>query len=236
LKGFNTETGIPFQNINLKSGRGEKAFESLAAAGTLQLEFQYLSDVTGNPIYKEKAYKCLDAIYKMNNRDGFSGIFPELIDVTRGYFLGQRYSISGNSDSFYEYLLKVWISTGDKKFRDRYDIAVESILEKLLQFSTTKKHYFFPALDGNSGQKESTIDHLSCFAGAMFAMGAQTKKEGNWKYIMDIAANFTETCHEFYVQSPHGLGGESGFVNGDRITSDNRDYILRYMSTYLALK
>jgi hypothetical protein len=52
-----TASGFPVNNIKL--GEVAEGFwygqgASLAEIGTLQLEFQYLSDVTGNPIYQEK--------------------------------------------------------------------------------------------------------------------------------------------------------------------------------------
>jgi mannosyl-oligosaccharide alpha-1,2-mannosidase len=57
LKAFNSPSGLPYSKINLATGRGSFGWSSdliLAEVGSVQLEFGYLSDLTGNPVYKEK--------------------------------------------------------------------------------------------------------------------------------------------------------------------------------------
>lgn len=51
LPAFNTKSGIPYGTINLRSGvpRGETTQASLAGGGTLTLEMELLSRLTGNP-------------------------------------------------------------------------------------------------------------------------------------------------------------------------------------------
>lgn len=66
LKAFETPTGIPLSDTNLKekigyADAGNGGAASTAEATTLQLEFKYLSFLTGNPKYWEAAVKvgCL---------------------------------------------------------------------------------------------------------------------------------------------------------------------------------
>lgn len=59
---FDTPFGLPYPIVNLAEKKGYRTtdypdYVSIAEVGTLQLEFRYLSEVTGNPIYWEKAEK-----------------------------------------------------------------------------------------------------------------------------------------------------------------------------------
>lgn len=54
LPAFNTSTGIPFGSVNLRHGvpEGETTVVCTACAGSLSMEFGWISLLTGNPIYK----------------------------------------------------------------------------------------------------------------------------------------------------------------------------------------
>lgn len=51
---FDKKTGIPPMWFNIGSGTSKSRSGLLATIGTIQLELQYLSDVTRNPIYQDK--------------------------------------------------------------------------------------------------------------------------------------------------------------------------------------
>jgi endoplasmic reticulum Man9GlcNAc2 1,2-alpha-mannosidase len=60
LPAFDTPSGLPLSQVNLaqRIGVADKDnynFVSTAEAATLQLEFRYLAQVTGNEVYWEKA-------------------------------------------------------------------------------------------------------------------------------------------------------------------------------------
>ncbi|KAJ1544453.1 hypothetical protein HK405_008631, partial [Cladochytrium tenue] len=98
---------LPLNYVDLESGaatdlHGRKDEIYVSQAGSIQLEFQYLSDVTGDPKYAQTVVRIHDRINSI----------PD-----------QIYSIGPNSDSYYEYLLKLYVSTGDQKFLQRYDAA-----------------------------------------------------------------------------------------------------------------
>ncbi|CAF4406454.1 unnamed protein product, partial [Adineta steineri] len=63
LPAFNTPTGIPFALINLANGASKNwnwaagGCSILSELGTMHLEFQYLSQLTGKEIYLEKVEK-----------------------------------------------------------------------------------------------------------------------------------------------------------------------------------
>ena len=121
LKAFETPTGLPMMYIDLANGTRAMGGSFLATVGTLQLEFQYLSDLTGNKKYQDKALYVYEQLHFMNKP--IPGLFPQQIDSTELQFGPDVYGIAANTDSFYEYLLKMYISTGMEKFKTWYEIA-----------------------------------------------------------------------------------------------------------------
>lgn len=65
LAAYNTPSGVPLSNINLKERRGvpdmgNNGYASLAEAASLQLEMKYLSEITGDMVYWKAAEKVID--------------------------------------------------------------------------------------------------------------------------------------------------------------------------------
>lgn len=58
----------------------------LSEIGTLHLEFRYLSDITGNPIYRQKVEKVRSILRDM---DKPKGLYPNYINPKTGKW-GQR--------------------------------------------------------------------------------------------------------------------------------------------------
>merc|ERR1711874_457694 len=60
---FKSPTGIPFALINMRTGSAKNygwasgGSSILSEFGTLHMEFAYLSDITGNPVYRKKVEK-----------------------------------------------------------------------------------------------------------------------------------------------------------------------------------
>ncbi|HEY1499796.1 MAG TPA: glycoside hydrolase family 47 protein [Acidobacteriaceae bacterium] len=116
LPAFESPTGMPYVNVNLKTGavRGEDT--NPAEIGTLLLEFGTLSKLTHKPIYYEKARRAMVALY---NRRSAIGLFGSEINIRTGAWTGPDpgatdANINGGSDSFYEYMLKAWKLFGDE--------------------------------------------------------------------------------------------------------------------------
>ena len=76
---FDSPSGIPYSFIDLAT---RKAFpdvdnggmSSLAEAGTLQLEFKYLSEISGNPMYGQKAEHVMRLLDKEMPGEGVAPI------------------------------------------------------------------------------------------------------------------------------------------------------------------
>ena len=95
LPAFNTPTGIPNALINPMTGHSKnyawasQSSSILAEAGTLHLEFSYLSDLTGDKTYKDKVINVrniLDSLSKPN------GLYPNYISPKTGKFTQRTYT------------------------------------------------------------------------------------------------------------------------------------------------
>ncbi|XP_076357633.1 mannosyl-oligosaccharide 1,2-alpha-mannosidase IA-like [Tachypleus tridentatus] len=233
---FNTPTGIPNAVINLKTGISKNyAWASssssiLAEVGSLHLEFVYLSEITGNPVYKEKVTKIREVLANVEKPQG---LYPNYLNPKTGKW-GQRHvSIGALGDSFYEYLLKAWIQSGgkDQQARQMYDEAIQGVEKKLLQTSKGGLKYF---ADMRYERLEHKMDHLACFSGGMLALGSQSLPDDRKEHYMELAKNIGNTCHESYQRSATKLGPETfRFLEGIEAKSvkQNEKYYIQRPET-----
>lgn len=117
-------------------------------------------------------------------------------------------SLGALGDSFYEYLLKSWIQSGqtDTQAREMYDDAMAAIKENMIRTSTGGLTY---VSDLKFDHLDHKMDHLACFAGGLFALGAHTQPDEKSADYMAIGAGLTNTCHESYIRTPTHLGPEA---------------------------
>ncbi|KAJ1804603.1 mannosyl-oligosaccharide alpha-1,2-mannosidase, partial [Coemansia sp. RSA 2598] len=70
-KSFNTSTGIPPETAILRSDGMPYAYmSSTAEVATLQLEFRYLSKLTGNEVFREQVDRIMQVVFKASRFDG----------------------------------------------------------------------------------------------------------------------------------------------------------------------
>lgn len=116
LPAFNTPSGYPKGSVNFHTGyaanpawTGGKSI--LAEVGTVSLEYLFLSNATGNKEYKTRIDRIYDSLEKAQTWDG---LLSTLMDVNTGGMSGGAFTMSGSADSYYEYLIKMWIQSGKK--------------------------------------------------------------------------------------------------------------------------
>ena len=111
LPAFDSPTGMPYQFVNLRTGKTRGAESNPAETGTLILEFGTLSKLTGDPRFYAKARHALVATY---NRRSPIGLVGDGINVETGAWTSKDSHISGGIDSYYEYLVKCTLLFSDK--------------------------------------------------------------------------------------------------------------------------
>ena len=139
-------------------------------------------------------------------------------------------------DSYYEYLLKQYLLTGqtETRYRDMYLKALRAINSKLVRKSTPSGMTY--VAEFKRGSIYNKMDHLACFTGGMFALGTMTidseeaytpeDREKDLKTAEELA----ETCYMMYKSQPTGISPEIVEFRG------GGDMVLNPRSTYYILR
>ncbi|KAL9235545.1 hypothetical protein vseg_010295 [Gypsophila vaccaria] len=217
LPAWDTSSGIPYNVINLAHGRphnpGWTGGDSiLADSGTEQLEFIALSQRTGNPKYQEKVENVIAVLNKTFPADG---LLPIYISPDSGSG-GSRSTITFGAmgDSFYEYLLKVWVqgnkTSAVKPYRKMWETSMIG-LSSLVRKTTPSSFTYICEKNGES--LNDKMDELACFAPGMIALGSSGYGPGESEKYMSLAEELAWTCYNFYQSTPTKLAGENYFFN-----------------------
>jgi mannosyl-oligosaccharide alpha-1,2-mannosidase len=221
---FDTPSGVPDNSLyyDPKPRIAGSDTNGLATTGTLVLEWTRLSDLTGDPVYGELAQK--GESYLLNPHPPSGEPFPGLLGITifveNGTFANGIGGWGGGTDSYYEYLIKMYLYDPDRfgEYRDRWVLAVDSSIEHLISHPTSR-----PDLSFMSGFAGTTLrfqsGHLDCFHGGNFILGGIVL--GEQKYI-DHGLELARGCREAYAQTATGIGPES-FAWQDNATSTDAD-------------
>jgi mannosidase alpha-like ER degradation enhancer 2 len=145
---FESKTGLPFVNVNLKTGKCEGTESNPAETGTLLIEFGTLSKLTGKTIYYEKAKRALVETYKRRSAIGLVG---QSIDVNTGKWTATNSHLGGLIDSYYEYLFKCWKLFGDEECRAMWNESITAIQKYLPD--TVRGELWYGRVNMNTGQK-----------------------------------------------------------------------------------
>ncbi|KAL7330857.1 mannosyl-oligosaccharide alpha-1,2-mannosidase, variant 2 [Mucor circinelloides] len=229
LPAFNSESGIPFSGITLSNGVPVGyGPSSTAEATTIQLEFKYLSHLTGDMKYWDAAEKVMDRMNELveaKDSSALDGLVPIYIDPHSGNFASREIRLGSRGDSYYEYLLKLYLQTdkSEIKYRERYDHAVDGIKKHLVQHSYPNNMLYIAELMDSSQPNaiHPKMDHLVCFMGGSFVLGVTEgasiheldpldKKDGE---DFHLAQELTRTCYEMYNMTATGLASEIVYFN-----------------------
>jgi len=156
------------------------------------------------------------------------GLYSVYINPHNGEFSRAHVTLGALGDSFYEYLLKMYILTNkqEPKYQHMYEEAMDAVISELVRQSTPSNlTYIAESVNGGLVHK---MDHLVCFAGAMFALGAYHNATDRVAEHMRLGKEITRTCHEFYKRQATGLSPELvKFDSGKDFYPGAKHYILR---------
>lgn len=217
LPAWDSPSGVPFNTINLAHGRphnpGWTGGDSiLADSGTEQVEFIALSQRTGDPKYQLKVEKVIEVLNKTFPDDG---LLPIYINTDSGTASSRAVITFGAmGDSFYEYLLKVWVQ-GNKTFAVKpYRVMWETSMKGLMSLVRRSTPSNFAYICEKTGDSLSDkMDELACFAPGMLALGASGYGPGEAEKILSLAEELAWTCYNFYQSTPTKLAGENYFFH-----------------------
>jgi len=214
LTAFDTPSGIPFSDVNLKTRRGHapkwSPDSSTSEVTTIQLEFRDLSRATGNPKYEEAVAKVSQQVHELPKT---SGLVPIYINANTGKF--RQYStitLGARGDSYYEYLLKQWLQTGQTLdyLRQDYNESMEGVMSKLVARTVPGNLLFVGEILGGGKDFKPKMDELVCFLPGTLALGAHL---GLPKGHQKLAEELAYTCYLTFARQPTFLAPEISYFN-----------------------
>ena len=222
---FDTPSGIPSNNIYFTNRTDDGSpYNGLATIGTLQLEWQHLSDLTGNTTYGALAQKAESHL--LNPQPAYNSPFPGLVgttvNISNGLFTDATGGWNGGDDSFYEYLLKMYVydSSRYSNYSDRWILAADSTIKYLASHPSSRPDLTFLASYVNTSLVNSS-EHLTCFDGGSFLLGGAVF--GRQDYI-DFGLALVNGCHDTYTSTATGIGPEEFSWNTTGLNAANQAF------------
>ncbi|GLE06179.1 hypothetical protein PINS_up015390 [Pythium insidiosum] len=126
LPAFETPTRLPVHRVHLQRGitAGAPTVTCPAAAGSLLVEFSYLSRLSGVATFETTAR---DAVLALWRRRSALDLLGSAIDVVSGEWLSPHVGIGAGVDSFFEYLLKYHLVTGSTRWLDMFNASYHAV-------------------------------------------------------------------------------------------------------------
>lgn len=207
---FDTPTGIPDNEVYFDPPSfGGAQSNGVATAGSLVLEWTRLSDLTNDSSFANLTQHA--ETYLLDPQPSSSEPWPGLvgmnINVTSGLLLDAVGGWGGGIDSFYEYLLKMYVYDPLRfsTYKDRWVLAADSSIEHLASHPSSRPDLtFLSNYNGTTVTMRSS--HLACFDGGNFILGGLALNEQTY---IDFGLELVESCHETYTATLTGIGPEA---------------------------
>ncbi|XP_028764359.1 mannosyl-oligosaccharide 1,2-alpha-mannosidase MNS3 [Neltuma alba] len=234
-------TSIPLSDVILRDSSAHPApggLSSTSEVSTVQLEFNYLSSVSGDQKYSVEAMKTLD---HMKTLPKVEGLVPIYISPHSGQFSGENIRLGSRGDSYYEYLIKVWLQSGASPggnttyLYEMYVEAVKGVKHLLVRKSIPNGLVFVGELPyGLNGGFSPKMDHLVCFLPGTLALGATkglTKEKAMLNNVLNfedmenlkLAEDLAKTCFEMYSVTSTGLAPEIAYFHTEEFSEQGLD-------------
>lgn len=166
LPAFDSPTGLPWEFVNLRTGKTRGAVTNPAETGTLLLEFGTLSKLTGKPVFYAKAKRALVETFQRRSKIGLVGAG---INVETGQWTNRDASISGGIDSYDEYLWKCWRLFGDQDCLAMWKASIPAINKYLAD--EVRGELWYGHADMQTGKRTATTyGALDAFFPALLAL------------------------------------------------------------------
>jgi mannosidase alpha-like ER degradation enhancer 2 len=152
LKAFVSPTGMPYMDVNLKTGATRGTKTNPGEVGTLLVEFGTLSMLTGNPKYYNTAKYAFLQPYERRSPLGLVGTW---IDCETGQWLDPDSHVSACIDSYYEYMVKCALLFDDQDCQTMWDSSARALNTYLLDSTATG--FWYGHADMNTGKRTKTL-------------------------------------------------------------------------------
>ncbi|KAI1380521.1 glycoside hydrolase family 47 protein [Hypoxylon crocopeplum] len=210
---FDTPSGVPINTLIYSSSGyhvGGDTTNGIATIGTLVLEWTHLSDITGDDRYAEVTQVAEDYLLNVRNPEvgePFPGLIGTDVNITDGTFTDSGGGWNGGTDSFYEYLIKMYVYDQDRfgEYKDRWIAAVDSSIKYLASHPSSRPDITFLAAYDGPDDLSFVSTHLACFDGGNFILGGLTLESDEYT---QFGLSLVESCHDTYTATVTGIGPE----------------------------
>jgi mannosidase alpha-like ER degradation enhancer 2 len=189
---FDSNTGMAYRFVNLKTHATRGRFTNPAEIGTYVLEYGALSPLTGDPKYFDAAKRAIVALYHRRSQIGLVG---SMIDVETGRWLAKDSHVGRGIDSYYEYLLKGVILFDDPELWAMWQNTIAAVNAHVADKASGGLWY--GRVNMNPGEQRATVfGALDAFFPAVLALGGD----------LDRAARLEDSCYKMWTL--HGIAPE----------------------------
>lgn len=209
---FNTTSGIPVNSLYIEnrtfsdSQRMADGVQTagLAQLGTLVLEWQRLSDLTGNPEYGELVQKA-ESHWLTPSAETWPGLTGSNFSCETGRILDDFGGWTSGNDSAYEYLPKMYAYDPERYalYGKRFTLAADSTIAHILSSPSTRPDLLFPRTFGPGTDQQNYTEFLACFVGGTFVLGSSVFDRPDW---LPYGLQFAEWCANGYRFAASGIG------------------------------
>jgi hypothetical protein len=184
LPAFKSPTGMPYVDVNLKTGATRGSVSNPGEIGTLLVEFGSLSMFTHNAKYYNIAKNAFLQVFERRSKIGLVG---EGLNVDTGEWTKTDSHLSACIDSYYEYMVKGWALFSDLDCKIMWDSSFVAINKYLAD--STESGFWYGHADMNTGRRTRTwFGALDAFFPAVLVMAGEN----------DRATKLQESCMKMW--------------------------------------
>jgi mannosyl-oligosaccharide alpha-1,2-mannosidase len=191
------------------------------------MEWTRLSDLTGNETYGALTQKAESYLLspKPASSEPWPGLVGTNIDINTGEFQDASGGWNGGTDSFYEYLIKMYIYDPARfgTYKDRWILAADSTIAHLASHPSSRPDLTYLAAYTNQTLRLSS-GHLACFDGGNFILGGLVLQEQ--KYV-DFGLELVASCENTYNQTLTKIGPDGFAWDENKVPADQKEFYER---------
>ncbi|KAM0552600.1 hypothetical protein ACHAPJ_007697 [Fusarium lateritium] len=209
---FDTPNRLPGFWLNFQDALKGKQVAGIhdpsASPSSLVMEFTKLSQLTNDPKFFDATDRVTRFLLRVQNTTLLPGMWPLCLDFQNEAAHDNTFSLGALADSLYEYLPKMHALLGglDESYEIMYRTAGDVIIKHLLyrpMLPNQEDVLFLGDARVNEKIELSTeSQHLTCFAGGMFALGGKLL---NIEEHVNIGERLARGCGWAYKSFPTGI-------------------------------
>ena len=149
-------------------------------------------------------YPVLIILFSKAWAQPWPGLVGTNVNLTTGLFVDASGGWNGGDDSFYEYLIKMYVydTARFSSYKDRWVLAADSTMANLASHPSSRPELTFLAMFENTTLVYDS-GHLACFDGGNFILGGLSL--GEQRYV-DFGLELVEACENTYNQVGRLMG------------------------------